>query len=393
MAVDYTIPESVYNWKTNHLDAALNITIDNIEKRIKAFEFVIVDPAAAGAANTYEYPYDQAGLTREFLDEIYAIFLTQISRNGVFPTGTMPTSLQNFDGMTDAQKETALGTSGLWPIYQYYKDLIGRVFAEGAKLKDGPVDSYTNTLAKVVDVSVIPPVVHGGVTYSYVGVYQGNTYLFKSNAAAGTDPLDSVIKDANGVLTFSRAQTTMTALRVDSVTLLPAAGTFSTSIGVRLLSAPEYLYYWNEARITILRAQLAYKEAITVELQEDLRQANAALAELERIAGSVRAQSEKGEPNPVSVSESFLLDLYEAQVSTPGKQMFNTNAGDDIHNYSEWQENRTNLKNYIDRKSAQSQQAMLDYQTVLNRYNNAYEVMAKLQEKIQGLLSSQLRNI
>ena len=59
---------------------------------------------------------------------------------------------------------------------------------------------------------------------------------------------------------------------------------------------------------------------------------------------------------------------------------------------STWQESRTNLKNHIDRKSAQSQQAMLDYQTVLNRFNNAFEVMSKIQEKVDSLLKSQLRN-
>jgi hypothetical protein len=36
---------------------------------------------------------------------------------------------------------------------------------------------------------------------------------------------------------------------------------------------------------------------------------------------------------------------------------------------------------------------MLDYQTTLNRYNNAFEVMSKLQEKVDGLVKSQLRNV
>jgi hypothetical protein len=36
---------------------------------------------------------------------------------------------------------------------------------------------------------------------------------------------------------------------------------------------------------------------------------------------------------------------------------------------------------------------MLDYQTLLNRYNNAFEVMSKIQEKIDNLLKSQLRNV
>ena len=51
------------------------------------------------------------------------------------------------------------------------------------------------------------------------------------------------------------------------------------------------------------------------------------------------------------------------------------------------------LKNYIDRRSSEAQQATLDYQSTLNRYNSAYEIMGKMQEKLDNLVKSQLRNI
>jgi hypothetical protein len=50
------------------------------------------------------------------------------------------------------------------------------------------------------------------------------------------------------------------------------------------------------------------------------------------------------------------------------------------------------LKSYIDRRTADAQSAALDLQQTTNRYNNAYEVMAKLQEKMDGLIKTQLRN-
>lgn len=362
----------------------IKVAIDSLDKRIAAFESVIIDSNVTSGTNTYEYPYDKEGLKREWLQEVMVLLLKKLNTSGALYAGT---ALQNFDNMTFAQLKAQLGTTDQ-AVMDHYSSLIDAVFGAGEQLKNGPIDAATGDPVKATLITVIAPVTHNGVTYGYTTEIGSQTYLLRSDANT-----DTMYKDASGVLRFTGDVSVTNALPVNSVTLQPAAGAVATTIYQRLLTVTEYLYFWNEARIGILRAQLAYKEAITVELQEDLRQANAALAELERIAGGVRAQSEKGEPNPVSVSESRDLDLFEALVSTPNKQLFNTNAGDDIHNYSEWQENRTNLKNYIDRRSAQSQQAMLDYQTVLNRYNNAYEVMAKLQEKIQGLLSSQLRNM
>lgn len=68
-------------------------------------------------------------------------------------------------------------------------------------------------------------------------------------------------------------------------------------------------------------------------------------------------------------------------------------SSDSIHGKANWGAARTALKNYIDRRSSEAQQATLDYQNVLNRYNGAYETMAKLQEKLDNLLKGQLRNL
>ena len=160
------------------------------------------------------------------------------------------------------------------------------------------------------------------------------------------------------------------------------------------MSPMEYLYYWTEARIRIMRGQLNMKEAITSEIRDDLAKANKAFADLEKQAALVRADPDATKSTlAVTSSETQTLDFFEATNSAKGTQLFDGNGGDDIHNYGEWGSNRSNLKTYIDRKSTESQNAMLDYQTTLNRFNNAYEVMSKLQEKMDGLVKGQLRNV
>ena len=161
------------------------------------------------------------------------------------------------------------------------------------------------------------------------------------------------------------------------------------------LNAMEYLYYWNEARIRILKGQLAFQQAVINEIQEDLRQANEALAALETQAAKTRAQSSDGKTiNPDTSLETRYLDLHEALISKTGDPTYNFDraGGDDRHNFSQWEANRTRLKNFIDRRSADAQDATLDYQTILNRFNNSYEVMAKVQEKLDSLIKAQLRN-
>jgi hypothetical protein len=169
--------------------------------------------------------------------------------------------------------------------------------------------------------------------------------------------------------------------------------------GPQHLSGMEYMYYWNEVRIRNFRGQLKLKETIIAEIQEDLRQANAALAKLEEQAGKVSSNPEEqqsmgnGSQKAPQVTETLDLDVYEAMIATKEKnRLYGEDSDDDLHDYVEWQVARTNLKNYIDRRSADAQSATLDYQTVLNRYNTAYEIMAKLQEKLDSLIKTQLRN-
>ncbi|MBL9207653.1 MAG: hypothetical protein JNN01_21405 [Opitutaceae bacterium] len=159
------------------------------------------------------------------------------------------------------------------------------------------------------------------------------------------------------------------------------------------LSVLEYLLYWNEARIKILRAKLAYQEAVVREIQDDLKQANDVLAKLETQSGKIQATDKDGVPTGQTSSETLEMNMFSAMASTSGNSIFDTTGQDALHTATEWQGNRTNLKNYIDRRSAEAQQATLDYQNVLNRFNNAFEVMAKLQEKFDTLLKAQLRNL
>jgi hypothetical protein len=166
-----------------------------------------------------------------------------------------------------------------------------------------------------------------------------------------------------------------------------AVGTTAT------LSSMEYLLFFNEARIKILRAKLAYNEAVVREIQEDLRQANEALAELETQAGAIVATNSDGSLTGQTSSETLTMNFFNAVHSTAGSPIFSLAGADSIHVSREWETNRVNLKNYIDRRSAEAQQATLDYQNTLNRFNNAFEIMAKLQEKLDTLLKAQVRNL
>ena len=160
------------------------------------------------------------------------------------------------------------------------------------------------------------------------------------------------------------------------------------------LSPSMYLYYFTEARIRILRGQLNMKEAVTSEIRDDLAKANAAYADLEAQAGKTRAQSPDGKTtNPDLSFETQNMDFFEATNAKKGSMLYDNNGNDDQQNYVEWGSSRSSLKAYIDRKSTQSQDAMLDYQTTLNRFNQAYEVLSKIQEKMDGLVKSQLRNV
>jgi hypothetical protein len=179
-----------------------------------------------------------------------------------------------------------------------------------------------------------------------------------------------------------------------TVYVISVASAKRTSIGATAtLSSIEYLYFFNETRIKILRAKLSYNEAVVREIQDDLKRANEALADLEARSGIVNAQDKDGNLTYQYSAETFKMNLFNATNSPAGQPLFSEAGTNSLHEATDWQENRTNLKNYIDRRSAEAQQATLDYQNVLNRYNNAFEVMGKLQEKIDTLLKAQLRNM
>ena len=155
------------------------------------------------------------------------------------------------------------------------------------------------------------------------------------------------------------------------------------------LSPTEYLYYWNEVSIRGFRGQLNYQQAVVTEIQEDLRQANAALADLEKQAGKTKPQDKDGNPNPDSAPETSLIDHHQAIIAHANLILYGPS---DSHNNASWLKNRVALKSYIDRRTSDAQSAALDLQQTTNRFNNAYEVMAKLQEKMDGLIKTQLRN-
>lgn len=493
-------------------DVDLDEAIAALDSRIAAFESILIGSNPAGKTSS-NFPYDRAGLKREFLDEVAAMLARRsVSNNTINSTYT--TSLGNVDlsvvstfkgGAQVALASTGTTGNGVFDnlstanstnendprlnmltdagkrIFKSYAYLIDAVFQEGDKLRNNPSQS-------VQIVSALQPVTIDGVTYSQsaqVSLYNQSTgdtvpvtYLLEStgenshvikdaqgNAVLTTVPnstdrrlhLDprlmnpgtgstfartvdgvavSVTFGANGVVTAESGNQNTAALvepmsplslnvpgredefpdvaltithrftATNNITylvgktnegaayIISTAPANRTAVGtVGNLSGLEYLLFYNEARIKILRAQLGYKEAVVREIQDDLAKANDALADLEKQAGAITATDKDGQPTFQFSSETLAISLFNATNSVAGDPIFTRPSADNLHNATEWQTNRTNLKNYIDRRSSEAQEATLDYQNVLNRFNNALEVMAKLQEKLDGLLKGQLRNL
>lgn len=397
-------------FRTNGSDD-LDDAIFALDSRIQTFESVITDAAAKAGSNPQTFPYDAVSLKREFMEEVLALLIQRgytnagvyngsLLNDGTITADGQTFSPKNFDALNDAQKKAMLTATGDL-IYDQYSDLIDDVFAEGNKLKNNPTDPQTGATVEAVVVTNIPARTIAGTVYDRVTTFGGQTYLIKQRAGATTvDVTKTPVTNVAGQpvdfqLGFSpTALVSEEFLPVNATTLAPTGGASIITNSKRCLSPAQYLYFWNEARIKILRAQLAYKEAITSEIRDDLAKANAAYTDLEQQAGKTRATSaDQKTVNPDTSAETLLMDLWEARTANSGSMIFDTNANDDTHNYAEWQTNRSALKTYIDQKSTQSQDAMLDYQTVLNRFNNAYEIMSKLQEKMDGLVKSQLRNV
>ncbi len=342
-------------------------------------QFVSVSPSNVdifGGERTYTYSYyTYTALPSVTVDDNFSNLYSYDSTTGT-----------ETDNRTDI-----LSTAGA-AIYNHYSSLIDQIFAAGDAIKNDPIDA-------TAVVTTVSGVVIGGVTYTQLVKIGDKLYVYDEATGSPRFEVEKVLTnntagqpvDFDFNFTADSGLVSTTYYEVDSTMNLTGS---SVTGQFYHLSPMEYLYYWNEVRIRVLKGQLAYKQAVVSEIQEDLRQANAALADLEKQAGMTRAQSSDGKTvNPDSSEETQLLDLHEAMTSTTSSQLFNSAGSDDTHNYVEWEENRTRLKNYIDRRSADAQNATLDYQQVLNRFNNAYEVMAKLQEKLDNLLKGQLRNL
>ncbi|WP_414663695.1 hypothetical protein [Horticoccus sp. 23ND18S-11] len=489
-------------------DDLLDQGIAALDKRIASFENALIGPTGSTATSA-EYPYDRAGLRREFLDELVTLLIqntyaaTGITglansalsdpntayRQGINPTVILKSATTGsgiFDNLAtnvaaDVDPRLNMLTDDGKALFKSYANLIESVFAEGDKMGDDPARA-----AQLV--SAIQPMTIDGISYDRVAQVSGydpvaelptyNTYLLQAGTQVGR-----VFKDSSGSIVVSGPATATDqrlllgpieaplnaagtaystfvdglffevfvngsglSFRTDSTqvptpaTVMPALLLNVTARGtefpdVRILSsfrataangasylfglstegkvyitslAParrevvgptaslsslEYLLFYNEARIRVLRGQLVYKEAIVREIQDDLKKANDALADLEFQSGVFQAQNPDGSQTYQFSSETRLMNLFNATNSRAGTPIFGIGGNDSYHSAVDWQQNRTALKNYIDRRSAEAQQATLDYQNVLNRFNNAYEVMAKLQEKLDTLLKAQLRNL
>lgn len=427
---------------TSVMDAfrsAAGQNLASLDARIAAFENVAIDDVAKSGANAGDYPYDRASLKKEFMDEVLA-FLLQSDKyratvqgydslnpyavstlsavktdgylrdaavyNAVAIANTTPVlyqagstillpNPQNFSALTTEQQKQLLNDTGD-AIYEQYSDLIDALFAEGDKLKNNPTDAATGATVTANVVTAIKEVTVSNVTFDGVTTINGLTYLVEKGATI-YDVNKTTVTNVAGqpvdfTLGFDPALTSTRYIRCDE-NGVPVGTTIVTLNTQRNLSPVDYLYYFMEARIKILRAKLAYKEAVVNEIRSDLLQAQSAYSDLEAQAGGARDRSEDGKTlNPNTTKETVAMDFWEAQASKSGTQLL-YDAHDDGHNFTEWQTSRSQVKNYIDMKSTQSQDAMLDYQTTLNRYNSAYEVMSKLQEKMDGLVKSQLRNV
>ncbi|HSJ04148.1 MAG: hypothetical protein ACAI34_03195 [Verrucomicrobium sp.] len=422
--------------------------LEQIDARIAAFEMTIVPEAIASPDPNK--PYDRTSLRREFLEEVYSVYLyaeravknteTDTTKpaiwavNNDYANATLYADqpLDDFDGTTLAIAQGDWGGinnpyNGYYDvqkIFTFYNSLIEATFSAGDSFKT-QIDPGTNATANVWVVTAIAPFIIGEKLYDHItSIRTGTdpvtkeptykTYLVESGVnlstvskipvpATGT-PVTFQLSFQQGVV-FGGADGTDNATLVevtmdDDGVITPLSPAVTLAIAnIRALSPMEYIYYWNEARIQILKAQLAFKQAIVKEAQEDLRQANIALAQLENVA-NIRSQDDKGNIVSDNSKETIIMNLFNAQASTAGSSIFdrttnNTAQGDvaNSHKWGSWQTNRANLKNYIDRKSAQSQDLMLDYQQVLNRYNSSLEVLSKLQEKLDALMKSQLRNL
>jgi hypothetical protein len=397
-----------------------------LDNRIISFQNAITAGAPSG---TEDKPYDATMLKREFLEEVFALLLKRSDYRLNSPTYNVNTGdvtedllsdrLRNFSDLTPDQMLSYLVEGGK-RVFNSYAALIDAVFTEGNKMANNPTDPSTGLAVSTNVTTTIPDTVIGGVTYNRVTAERipgasdpDDTKNFNYFVIAKNSP--PVVSGKSNVEGYSvdRANNTVSATRPVVDAQLSFGGALVTTSYLRVnkdltaiigevpqarlsrqMSPMWFLYYWNEARVKVLRGQLNYKEAVTSEIRDDLAKANKAYSDLERQAGRTRAQSADGKTmNPDLSYETATMDFFEATNTKAGATLFDNGGSDDLQNFSTWGSSRSSLKTYIDAKSTHSQDAMLDYQTTLNRYNNAFEVMSKLQEKVDGLVKSQLRNV
>ncbi len=417
---------------------ALQSEIQALDMRIANFQNVITDGAKAG---NEDFPYDKDYLKREFMEEVFAILMKRGNyrsdtavATGLFTTSSVTYSADgqdllrngalyltangqtwdgsNFSNMTYEEMKAALKTGpneGGTAVFDAYLAWIDAVFAEGNKLKDNPTTSV-NIVSSIPERTLpsanSPDVVYDRVVTMNTGTKDsaGNTiyryFLVKKGAPISDVTKVSIAGTLNGQTVDSKITTTTSPddksiyIEVDKNLEPLVNNAYGFEFSTNNLSPTMYLYYYMEARIRILRGQLNMKEAVTTEIRDDLAKANSAYSDLETQAGKTRAQSADGKTvNPDLSYETTNMDFFEATNTKKGETLFDNTGADDLHNYANWGASRSALKSYIDRKSTQSQDAMLDYQTTLNRFNQSYEVMSKIQEKMDGLIKGQLRNL
>lgn len=433
-------------WRNAGGDLGTQNEVAAFDSRVANFQNIITDNVKPGSE---DLPYDATYLKREFMEELFGMLMKRSAYRGTFlrfvaqpfpvpgaaattspvmssglldPSvyySAIPTQFgydqgpiiwdgRNLSNMSLDTLRGTLSTEGQ-RVWDSYVAWMNKVFEEGNKLDDAPKDPTTGSTLNAVSVTAITERIINGITYDRVAYDGAKYYLVSKGASTYTNSkgqLQSYRVNADGsitsnagaidtLITFNASSLSSAYYLEVSSELIPVPGAVAASLQKRNLSPAWYIYYWNEARIKVLRAQLAYKEAVTTEIRDDLAKANAAFANLEEQAAGTRAQSPDGKTmNPDTTAETLLMNIFYATNAKQGTTYLVDRTGaDTIHNFGDWQNNRSMLKTYIDLKSTQSQDAMLDYQTTLNRYNNAYEVMSKLQEKMDGLVKSQLRNV
>jgi len=406
--------------------------VTSLDTRIANFQNIITDGAKAGSE---DFPYDAAFLKREFMEEVVSLIFKRsdywqyalnanggtvqavysgpegqvLLRNGTFSTvfGTTWNG-SNFSEMSYDQMRSVLTGPGQ-QIFDTYMNWIDGVFAEGNKLKNNPSDNVnivSSIPERTLPTANSPDVIYDRVVTVNTGTKDalGNPVYRYFLVAKGAVISDVTKVTVAGTLNGQQVDSKITAvapttdssvyIEVDKDLQPLTNGAYGFETTAKNLSPIMYLYYYMEARVRVLRGQLNMKEAVTAEIRDDLAKANSAYADLETQAGKTRAQSADGKTvNPDLSAETTKMDFFEATNTRKGDTMLDNQGNDDLNNYSNWGSSRSSLKAYIDRKSTQSQDAMLDYQTTLNRFNQAYEVMSKIQEKMDGLIKGQLRNV